>query len=325
VNSSISAQTNTIPAQPALAPWYRRVLNGRRLLLEHGGSVITFEGKAASLLLPSLIELLDGSRTVDEIVDAIGVTVAPATHRALALLAEKGVLLDGPQTSAVNDPVSESAIFVAAVGGATPAEALAKLSAAQVIVAGTGSTSGELVRVLDAAGLKVRTADISEAGEIDGLLVVAPNDEERAALVHINKRCLELGRPWLQILPHDGHLVVIGPLFVPHSSACFTCYSIRRGACSGFEEDFEAIESAALGAVSPAPLIAAAGGIGAVLALRWLASADPTIPGRVYTLETGVVLGLGYHHVLRVPRCPACGTGDGPMPAPWFSEKARSG
>lgn len=324
MSNTAPTPADAIPERPALAPWYRLTAADGRLLLEHGGSVISFEGKAASLLLPSLIPLLDGSRTVDEIVDAIGTAVAPATRRALTLMADKGALLEGRQPSTADGPASEAAIFAAETGGPSPAQVLATLALGEVSVAGTSSTAEEIVRILEATGLRpVRTVGMREAGHVDGLLVAAPNEEERAELTSVNTRRLELVRPWLQILPHDGRFVVVGPLFAPPSSACHTCYRLRRGACSGFESDFDAIEGEELRAASPAPLVAVAGGIAAALALRWLAWADPTLPGRFYTLETGAVLGLGYHQVLRVPRCPSCGIGSAPMPTPWFNEKAR--
>jgi bacteriocin biosynthesis cyclodehydratase domain-containing protein len=324
MNNTSTTSLGAIPERPALAPWYRVVAADSRLLLEHGGSVVTFEGKAASLLLPSLIPLLDGSRTVDEIVNAIGAGVAPATHRALKLMAAKGALLDGRQPSTADGPASEAAIFTAESGGPAPAQALATLSVGEVNVAGTSSAAEEIVRILEATDVgPVRSVGMCEAGDVDGLLVAAPTEEERAELASVNARRLELMQPWLQILPHDGRFVVVGPLFVPSSSACYTCYRLRRGACSGFENDFDAIDGGEVQAASPPPLVAVAAGIAAVLALRWLAWADPTLPGRFYTLETGIVLGLGYHQVLRAPRCPSCGIGDGPMPSPWFNEKAR--
>jgi bacteriocin biosynthesis cyclodehydratase domain-containing protein len=324
MSDNATTPAGVVPERPALAPWYRLVATDGRLLLEHGGSVIAFDGKAASLLLPSLISLLDGSRTVDEIVDAIGATVAPATHRALTLLAEKGALLDGRQPSAGDAPASQAAVFAAGMGGPTPAQTLATLSAADVSVGGTSSAAEEVARILETTGLRsVRTVEMCEAGDVDGLLLAAPNEEERAELPSINARRLELMQPWLQILPHDGRFVVIGPLFAPPVSACHMCYRLRKGACSGFENDFDAVDRGRVRAASPPPLVAVAGGIAAVLALRWLAWADPTLPGRFYTLETGTVLGLGYHKALRVPRCPSCGIGSAPMPTPWFNEKAR--
>ena len=37
------------PAHPALAPWCRLVEDGRRVLIEHGGTVVTLEGRAATV------------------------------------------------------------------------------------------------------------------------------------------------------------------------------------------------------------------------------------------------------------------------------------
>ena len=47
------------------------------MLVEHGGTVVTFEGGGAATLLPELVPLLDGSRTVDELEEAMGRPVAP--------------------------------------------------------------------------------------------------------------------------------------------------------------------------------------------------------------------------------------------------------
>jgi bacteriocin biosynthesis cyclodehydratase domain-containing protein len=293
------------------------------LLLEHGGTVIQFEGRAAELLLPSLLPLLDGSRTVQDIVEALGVAVAPATRKAIMLLNERGALLDGPQPAPNGEPRSEAAVAVASLGWVPPAEALARLSRSRVAVSGRGEAAQGVVHVLAATGLEdVRTVDIDDLHPRADLVIAAPSGDELPELRSVNERQLDRGAPWLQVLPNDGRMVAIGPVFVPEVSACHTCYLIRRAASSGFEDDFELVDSAPPNAGSASPMTMVAAGIAGILALRWLAAGDPTLPGRFYSLETGVVLGLRQHRVLRVPRCPACGTGDVAMPSPWFEVKA---
>ncbi len=85
-----------LPARPALAPWCRVVEDGRRVLLEHGGTVVTLEGRAATALVPRLLPLLDGSRTADEVLDTLGTAARPAVQNALSILAEQGLLTEGP-------------------------------------------------------------------------------------------------------------------------------------------------------------------------------------------------------------------------------------
>ena len=124
--------------------------------------------------------------------------------------------------------------------------------------------------------------------------------------------------PWLQVLPFDGRLVVVGPLFVPGVSACRQCYVLRRAACSGYDDDFDIVERVPARAAAPAPLASLSAALASLLALRWVTTRDPALPGRLYAVEVGVVLRLSHDHVLRVPRCPVCGSPEQAVPSPWF-------
>ena len=85
-----------VPERPLLKPWFRRCSLPDGLVLEHGRATVRFRGAAATRLLPLLVPLLDGGRTVPEIVAAVGAAVEPATRNALGLLARHGLLADGP-------------------------------------------------------------------------------------------------------------------------------------------------------------------------------------------------------------------------------------
>ncbi len=85
----------TLPERPSLSPWCRLVHDRGRYLLEHGGTVVTLEGRAVERLLPHLLPLLDGTRTVDELSAELGPSVKPAIDHALALLEANRLLVDG--------------------------------------------------------------------------------------------------------------------------------------------------------------------------------------------------------------------------------------
>jgi oxazoline/thiazoline synthase len=323
---SVAAEgTEALPARPALAPWYRLVTSRERILLEHAGSVVTLEGRAATTLLPALLPLLDGTRTVEQLVAELGSVTEPAVANALSLLARHALLLDGPPLTADADPggADAAALFVSAATRRTsPADARAALAAGDVAVAGSSAVAAELTRLLADAGVSVDSGSLDHA---DGEFVVAaPAAAEVPELAELNDRRLRRRLPWLQVLPPDGRTVVIGPLFLPGSSACRSCYRLRRGACSDYEDDFAVVDEAASRAAVPRALATAAAGIATLLVIRWLAAHDPSLPGRFYALETGAVLGLSHHHVLRVPRCPSCGDAATPLPAPWYREAARA-
>jgi len=316
----MATATATVPVSPALVPWCRIVESRGRVLVEHGETVVTFEGGAAELLLPALLPLLDGTRPVDEIVETLGRPIAPAVLTALSLLAENGLLADGPQSA--TDGATMSASFVAEAG-LVPSigRAAEAIRIATVTVVGTGLAASETARQLEDAGIgQVERTDFDD-GIVGSFVVAAPSPAEAPELEALNARRLESRDPWLQILPFDGRLVVVGPVFLPRQSACRTCYALRRAATSGYEEDFEVVERTPVRAASPLAISAVAAGLASVLTLRWLSSCDPNIPGTLYTFEHGSILRVGHHRVLRVPRCPSCGLQARALPALWADER----
>ena len=309
-----------VPKHPALAPWCRVVEDGNRMLFEHGGTVVTLEGRATRALLPRLLPLLDGTRTADEIGAAIGAPAAPAVEKALALLAANQLLLEGEVPPDVDGDRAAAAAFAAVATRRTgPAAAVRALAGARVAVVGSGAQAAEVARQLDRAGIGDVAAGEACADTSD-LVVAVPAAGEQELLRSVNRRCLDREQAWLQVPPYDGRLVVVGPLFLPGASACHTCYRLRRGACSGYEEDAELFDGRPIAAASPRPLEAVAAGLAAVLAIRWLATADPTLPGVFYAFEPGAPVRLSTHRALRVPRCPDCGPPERAMTSPWFAE-----
>jgi bacteriocin biosynthesis cyclodehydratase domain-containing protein len=310
---------DAVPVRPALAPWCRLVEDRGRVLVEHGGTVVTLEGRAATALLPRLLPLLDGTRTTAEIAEALGQVAGPAVSKALSLLADNGLLVEGPLVPP-DDARTETATFAACVTGrTTQAAARERLAAARVAVLGSGAVGREIRRLQRQSGVgwvHVFPAD-SPPPEVS-LVVAAPSRTEVPALERLNELALERGQPWLQVLPYDGRFVVAGPLFLPGVSACRACWLTRRAACSGYEDDFELVERQPARAPSSAPVVALGAALATVLAVRWLTTADPGLPGRYYALETRAIMHLRFDHLLRVPRCATCGPPKSGVPSPWF-------
>jgi len=307
-----------VPVRPSLAPWYRLVELDDGLALEHAQAVVRLEGAAAKKLLPQLLPLLDGTRTVDELAACLGERIRPAIEHALGVLADHELLLEGPAAPDGGDGDTVARLLGAAAR--RPDRELArKLAAAAVAVAGSGRTAAEVARALHGAGVgNVRRAELTAAPAAD-LVVAAPARDEVGRLGEWNRRALAAERPWLQLLPFDGRFAAVGPLFLPHETCCHACYGLRRWANVAYPDEFEAVESVPTAAATPPPLASVVAGLGALLAARWLAVADPLLPGRLFALELrqGPVISL--HHVYRVPRCPACSQVT-VRPLPWFKE-----
>jgi bacteriocin biosynthesis cyclodehydratase domain-containing protein len=311
-----------IPRLPFLPPWYRLALGDGKVVLEHGQRMVCLEGRAAERFLPALLPLLDGTRTVDGIVRALGEPVRPAVERALSELAASGVLGEGPPPGPeTSRPVAETAELLASLrpGGRPLAETAASVAACSAEIVGEGTAGVEATRLLRASGVRVEPAE--KIGPGADLTICAPSPGQLPRLGAWNEQALEARGPWLQLLPFDGRYAAIGPLFLPGDTCCYECFRRRRAANLDAGVELTLLEQTPASYPTAAALDAVVGGLGAVLALSWLVLGDHYVPGAFYAVELLPVLALSVHHVHRVPRCPACsGLADVAPPLPWHKE-----
>jgi bacteriocin biosynthesis cyclodehydratase domain-containing protein len=311
-----------LPRLPLLTPWHRLAAEDDRLVLEYGGEAVCFEGRAAQALLPALLPLLDGTRTIDEIVLVLGEPARPAVEHALELLADHRLLVAGPPLEpSLPLPLATSALFDKAVGnaGVSPREALRDLQARSVAVVGTSPAAAEIARALRLSGIGDLTLRAwGETGSLPELAVAAPDPAELPRLAAWNEHALETRTPWLQVLPYNGRFSAIGPLFVPGETCCYECYRGRRASNVDYPDEFWALERSERGVQDPPALTTAIAGLASMLALRWLSFRDPWAAGVMSALELDESLRLAPHIVYRVPRCPACsGAARLAAPLPW--------
>lgn len=310
----------TAEAPPLLAPWYRVVGNGDRLLLEYAQTLVVLEGAAVRTLLPALLPLLDGRHTVDDLAARLGPAARPAIEAALALLREQGLVVDGPDAAA---ELRAAARTAAAAHGLTPAAAAERLRGATVGVVGSGVARLDVVRLLAAGGVQnVRRRSWTGRGASD-LTILVPAGDELDRLPAWNRCALASGAPFLLVRPWDGRMAAVGPLVLPGRTCCYECVVLRRGANSAYEADLSEVEAAPLG-VDPEPALTAfSAALAAHLAVRWLVAADGTVPGVMHTIEMRPAVRLREHAVLRVPRCGACSVaGRQAPPLPWHTAVA---
>jgi bacteriocin biosynthesis cyclodehydratase domain-containing protein len=310
-----------LPSLPYLPPWYRIVCEPGKVVLEHGQRIVCLEGGAADRLVPALLPLLDGLRTVEEIVAALGEPVRPAVEQALRELSEHGLLESGPPVAAdAALPVRGAAELLASLRpGLTPvAESAAAVEASTVAIAGRGCGGLEAARLLRASGVSVEWTD--ELQGVD-LALCAPSPGELPVLSEWNERALVNRQPWLQVLPFDGRYAAVGPLFLPGDTCCYECFRLRRSANLGAADELALLDGTPAAYPSAPALDAIAGGLSAELALQWLVLRDHFAPAAFYALAPLPTLRLTVHHVHRVPRCSACsGLEDVAAPLPWFKE-----
>jgi bacteriocin biosynthesis cyclodehydratase domain-containing protein len=288
--------------RPLLKPWYRLSVEGGRSILRYAGSVLEFEGRAAELLVPHLLPLLDGTRTVDGVVDELGEPVRPAVEHALALLRAHDLLTERAPDGAEGARRCAELLAATDPAGRTVAELHGRLAAVDVHVVGNGPSAEPIGRLLQASGAgSVASLDWDGRPPAGGFVVAVPASAELPLLERWNRRALLAHTAWLQVLPFDGRLAAVGPVFVPGQTACHECFRLRRDSTIAPIPD----RTAGSHVGSPA-LDGVLAGLAAHVVLRRLAAGDTAESGVLLAVELVPELRCTRHFVYRVPRCPAC-------------------
>jgi bacteriocin biosynthesis cyclodehydratase domain-containing protein len=316
-----------LPALPYLAPWYRVVQAEDKVVLEHGQRIVVLEGGATRRLVPAVLALLDGTRTVDEIVGTLGRPSRPAVENVLEVLAGQGLLVDGPPLPGDEPrPFADAAALLASLSPGSPtvrrgavADAAGALRRCSVGVAGDSAAAAEVARLLRVSGVGVERSDGPATG-VD-LTVCAPAAHELPRLPAWNDLALASALPWLQLLPFDGRYAAVGPLYLPGDTCCHECFRRRRAANLDAGDELTLLDRTPATYPAAPAVDALAAAVAAQLALGWLVLGDHYAPAAMYALELVPTIALTVHHVHRVPRCPACSSlAAESAPLPWHKE-----
>jgi bacteriocin biosynthesis cyclodehydratase domain-containing protein len=309
-----------VPQRPLLAPWYRLAGDGERLLLEYAQRVVVLEGAAVRTLLPALLPLLDGTRTVEDLAARMGAVARTAVELALETLAECGLLTEGPDAPLES---RRTAHAVAAAYSLAPAVAAKRLETAVVAVVGSAPIGIEIARLLHAEGIGTVRRDGWRSSAAADLVVVTPAADQVDALLAWNRHALDAELRWLPVLPFDGRFAAVGPLVVPDESCCYECLLLRRAANLEYGDDLPEIEAAPVAAEGGAVLERLSASVAAHLVVRGVIGRDPSAAGVLYAVEAIPGPAVTEHAVLRVPRCPACSPAERRAPPlPWHAAEA---
>ena len=183
----------------------------------------------------------------------------------------------------------------------------------------------EVARQLRLAGIgQVERCRPARRRRAAHLVVAAPAARRHGAAAG-GQPCLprRSGRAWLQLLPYDGRLIVVGPLFLP---GCLGVRDVLRAAPSRvlrIRGRLRAPRAAALARqradAAPRRRRGPRRDRRGPLADRGrpLAPRPASTPSRA-----GTRWASRRTDVLRVPRCPDCGPFEQAVPSPWFAETA---
>jgi bacteriocin biosynthesis cyclodehydratase domain-containing protein len=308
-----------------LKPWLRLAADEAQLVFEYADTSWVLEGPGATALVPMLIPLLDGTRSVSQIISSVGEEFAPAVENALAALATHRLLAEGPPLPADTPAtLAETVSQLAATDSSAtraPSEILQSLAGAHIRVAGSSPAATSLVQLLRSAGLSrvVQQGGLTDDFQASDLLVAAPADRELGELFTLNDVALSERQTWVPVLPFDGRFASVGPLIVPGETCCYECYTARKAAALRYADTTGMAEM--IPTLLPTGMIiyGILASIAANIAVRWLGLGDSFLPGRLHAYEVANGLELTRHDVLRVPRCNACSpAARAPTSFPWI-------
>ncbi|MCY3884586.1 MAG: TOMM precursor leader peptide-binding protein [Gammaproteobacteria bacterium] len=277
---------------PALTPHleFHNIGNDQTLLISE-----SFNTLLHGRIYTDLIPLLDGSNTIDEIVQACG-----AKHVFSTLLsAVDSLSTHGYIVSADHSLDSSRAAYWSSLG-ASPRWVEQALGHSRVAVRGA---SGELQRNLEVTGVNVGAAN-------PNLTVLVCEDYLSSHFSEVNRRHLETGEPWLLVRPR-GIQPMLGPVFLAvNSRPCWTCLEFRL---RSHQEVHEFLRHIGGQDASYKPHAEESSTLHWITALasaeiaKWIVLAE-LAPIHQHTVSINLAtLQISHHFVSRRPQCSACG------------------
>jgi bacteriocin biosynthesis cyclodehydratase domain-containing protein len=303
----------------SLKPWYRIYKGDNSLIFHYGDSVICLKGRAAEDVLPKLLPMLDGRHSIDQIERIVGEN-AEITRAAIGLLERYELLMDGVVPLEQSD-LARTAVFLSSIGGASITENIGqRLACASVTVVGSSDVALEIIRGLQSSGIgEAKSGDFNNIADgAPDLLIAAPSQAEASELRDLNSFALRHKQIWMQVLQYDGRFAAIGPIFVPHETACYACYQLRRASNVKYPNEYLELDKAATPFEQCAAVDLSVAGLAILHALRWIGAQDPSLAGNMLAFQPFNDRATSLNHVLRVPRCQACSLASSiTPPSPW--------
>lgn len=268
-------------------PWLERLFQA----LEDGSSLTTLTTQLADVAPPPEVR-----RTVHELLDA----------GALEHVADRPAGTVGAP-DALDTYLSR--------WGISAAQTRMVRAGCRIGVAASGLLALDLHAVLASSGLNAAVVPLDELErQVQGftLLVGAADDSDETSCDAVARVARQHGIPWLH-LSTDGETAWLGPLFIPHETACWHCLQHRLNSNRKHRDLYERFLAARRAACAnprtpPAPLFVrqAVAGLAALEVLRFLfAHEPPQCVGHVVLVRLHDVKTVR-ETVLKIPGCPGC-------------------
>ncbi|MFO0578094.1 MAG: TOMM precursor leader peptide-binding protein [Polyangia bacterium] len=178
----------------------------------------------------------------------------------------------------------------------------------------------------EAAAQDLRARGFTAATPVEGLLtdqramtdvldacdlaVVALESYSPRTLHAVNEVALTLRKPWMSLYC-DGSEALVGPIYVPHETACYSEFELQNEANVALRDDYLLHKETLLGVdletaeLALPPYLSMMSGWATAALLPFLASGRSFAVGRAVRIDFERV-SVDYQDVLKLPRCPAC-------------------
>ncbi|HLJ88661.1 MAG TPA: SagB family peptide dehydrogenase [Candidatus Angelobacter sp.] len=222
------------------------------LIVDGMSHLVVLRGADAIEILPAMIPLMDGNRTVEDIRSSLSGCTTERVLGAISVLAERGLIEEGPS---LNQNISSNQLNTvaylrrqsSALGKAGMSTAAASCLTRAAVILTTSEPNAhhanQLAAVLRSSGLQnVRTHNLEEIGQgalneenHDNPLMVALafGDCDREWLKSLNLLCVEQNLAWLRIaIDTEKNYADLGPLFLAGETPCYRCFTAVHGAAT---------------------------------------------------------------------------------------------
>ena len=282
-----------LPSHPSVVAGAVLLWVGDQLLIEGTGSRRVLSGRSARRILPDLLPLLDGTRTLLELAETLALQES-RVRAVLLLLYSCGLLQQGPVTVGPRSPhaVLLSRLLDTTRANVNVAQAQQRLADALVQISAPDAVRAMVVAELADLGIAASVPGPETAQRSTTLAVVWVDDEHRAEAARSARRWRERAVPVL-LMSAGGEEVTLGPYSAVDYGACVDCYLAQTPITRPRQVGADVVAAAA--ALAAIEIVALIARVGTPLSLRGRARVD---------LLAGPT---GNTYLAPRPGCPTCG------------------